>query len=70
MPSVPAVQPDARSTLVSFTEQHITQLIREAVQVQHHCKRARFHLSNDKDTKSNPSPMQPVGAQPAKLKAV
>jgi len=52
MPSIPAVQPDARSTLLSFTEEHITQLIREAVQVQHHCKRARFHLSNDKETKT------------------
>ena len=53
MPSIPAVQADARSTLVSFTEEHITQLIREAVQVQHHCKRARFHLSTEKDTKSS-----------------
>jgi transcription initiation factor TFIID subunit 6 len=52
MPSIPAVQTDARSTLISFTEEHITQLIREAVQVQHHCKRARFHLSNEKDMKS------------------
>jgi len=52
MPSIPAVQTDARSTLISFTEEHITQLIREAVQVQHHCKRARFHLSNEKDIKS------------------
>jgi len=53
MPSIPAVQADSRSTLVSFTEEHITQLIREAVQVQHHCKRARFHLSTEKDTKSS-----------------
>ena len=55
MPSIPVVQPDARSTLLSFTEEHITQLIREAVQVQHHCKRARFHLSSEKDTKSGSS---------------
>ncbi|MGK3744423.1 MAG: hypothetical protein ACI8RD_004301 [Bacillariaceae sp.] len=52
MPSVPVTSADARETLVSFTEQHITQLIREAVKVQHHCKRARFHLSNEKDSKS------------------
>ena len=51
MPSFPAVQSDARSSLISFTEEHITQLIREALQVQHHCKRARFHLSNEKDVK-------------------
>jgi len=69
MPSVPAVQPDARSTLVSFTEQHITQLIREAVQVQHHCKRARFHLSNDKDTKSNPSANATGGSATSKTKS-
>jgi len=52
MPSVPVTSLDARETLVSFTEQHITQLIREAVKVQHHCKRARFHLLNEKDSKS------------------
>eukprot|EP00531_Pseudo-nitzschia_arenysensis_P006944 CAMPEP_0116127472 /NCGR_PEP_ID=MMETSP0329-20121206/6857_1 /TAXON_ID=697910 /ORGANISM="Pseudo-nitzschia arenysensis, Strain B593" /LENGTH=459 /DNA_ID=CAMNT_0003621571 /DNA_START=81 /DNA_END=1460 /DNA_ORIENTATION=+ len=55
MPSIPAVQADARGTLLSYTEAHITQLIREAVQVQHHCKRARFHLSTDKDAKSTAS---------------
>jgi len=60
MPSVPTVQPDARSTLVLFTEQHITQLVREAVQVQHHCKRARFHLSNEKDTKTGSTASAPT----------
>mmetsp|Transcript_22354 Transcript_22354/g.53186 ORF Transcript_22354/g.53186 Transcript_22354/m.53186 type:complete len:460 (-) Transcript_22354:1626-3005(-) len=51
MPSLPAVQSDARCDLVLFTEKHITQLIREALQVQHHCKRARFHLSHERDAK-------------------
>ncbi len=55
MPAIPAVQADARGTLLSYTEEHITQLIREAVQVQHHCKRARFHLSTEKDAKSSAS---------------
>ena len=67
MPSIPAVQADARSTLISFTEQHITQLIREAVQVQHHCKRARFHLSNEKDTKSGSS--STIGSSTGKSKS-
>jgi hypothetical protein len=45
--TVPNVQPTARPTLISLTEAHLTQLIREAVQVQRHCKRARIHLPNE-----------------------
>lgn len=45
--TVPNVQPSARPTLISLTEIHLTQLIREAVQVQRHCKRARIHLPNE-----------------------
>jgi len=66
MPTIPVVQADARSTLVSFTEEHITQLVREAVQVQHHCKRARFHLPNEKDAKSGPG--SAVGSAASKNK--
>ena len=69
MPSVPAVQPDARITLISFTEQHITQLIREAVQVQHHCKRARLHFSHEKDTKSGSGPGGNGGSATSKNKS-
>jgi transcription initiation factor TFIID subunit 6 len=67
MPTIPVVQADARSKLVSFTEEHITQLVREAVQVQHHCKRARFHLSNEKDAKSGPG--STVGSAASKNKS-
>lgn len=48
--SVPNVQASARSTLVSLTEEHMTQLIREAIQVQRHCKRARIHLPHEEAT--------------------
>lgn len=51
MPSVPATSPDARKTLMDLTEQHIAQLIREAVKVKHHCKRSRFHFPNESDLK-------------------
>jgi transcription initiation factor TFIID subunit 6 len=51
--SIPNVQGAARATLVSLTEDHITQLIREAVQVQRHCKRARIHLPSDDASKSS-----------------
>ena len=68
MPSIPAVQADARSTLLSYTEEHITQLIREAVQVQHHCKRARFHLSSDKDVKSTSSASAASSASKSKTR--
>jgi transcription initiation factor TFIID subunit 6 len=51
MPSVPVTSTEARGALTSLTEQHITQLIREAVKVQHHCKRGRIHLPNDKNSR-------------------
>ena len=44
-----AVQPQARSTLVTLAEEHVSQLIREAVCVQRHCKRARIHIHGDED---------------------
>jgi transcription initiation factor TFIID subunit 6 len=47
--SSPAVQPAVRSTLVTLAEEHLTQLVREAVCVQKHCKRARIHLHGDGD---------------------
>jgi transcription initiation factor TFIID subunit 6 len=45
--SIPNVQGAARSTLCSLTEQHIAQLVREAVQVQRHCKRSRIILPSE-----------------------
>eukprot|EP00934_Nitzschia_sp_Nitz4_P006003 Nitzschia sp. Nitz4//scaffold96_size78090//70194//71687//NITZ4_005506-RA/size78090-augustus-gene-0.8-mRNA-1//1//CDS//3329560609//5993//frame0 len=42
--SVPHVHPSARPSLVTLVEEHLTGLIREAVTVQRHCKRARVHL--------------------------
>ena len=45
----PVVQPSARSTLVSLAENHLSQLVREAVCVQRHCKRARIHINGDED---------------------
>lgn len=50
--SIPNVQGAARSSLVSLTEEHLTQLIREAVNVQRHCKRARIHQPTDEASKS------------------
>lgn len=47
MSSLPTVQPQARSTLVSLVEEHLTSLIRESVTVQRHCKRARIHHPAD-----------------------
>jgi len=47
--SSPTIQPAARSTLVTLAEEHLTQLIREAVCVQRHCKRARIHVHGDGD---------------------
>jgi transcription initiation factor TFIID subunit 6 len=38
------VQPASRGTFVSLMEEHLTGLIREAVSVQRHCKRARIHV--------------------------
>ena len=45
--SVPNVQTSARSTLISLVEEHVTSLVREAVSVQRHSKRARVHLNSD-----------------------
>lgn len=42
--SVPYVSNTARPSLTSLVEEHLTGLIREAVAVQRHCKRARIHL--------------------------
>jgi hypothetical protein len=50
--SIPNVQGSARSTLCSLTEQHISQLVREAIQVQRHCKRARIILPTEDATGS------------------
>jgi transcription initiation factor TFIID subunit 6 len=47
--SVPNVQAGARSTLVSLVEEHISSLVREAVCVQRHSKRARIHMQGDND---------------------
>ena len=40
----PSLDANAHKELVSCTEEHLTLLIREAVAVQRHCKRARIHL--------------------------
>ena len=37
------MQASARSTLVSLTEEHLKGIVRDAVAVQRHCKRARWH---------------------------
>ena len=39
------LQASARSSLVSLVEEHLTCLVREAICVKRHCKRARVHLS-------------------------
>jgi len=44
MTSVPHVSNTARPSLVSLVEEHLTGLIREAVAVQRHSKRARIHV--------------------------
>lgn len=51
--SIPHVPNSARPALLSLVEEHLTGLIREAVMVQRHCKRARIHLpasNNDGDS--------------------
>jgi transcription initiation factor TFIID subunit 6 len=53
--STPNVQPSARSTLISLTEDHLSHLIREAVLVQRHCKRARIYLPSDDASKGSGS---------------
>lgn len=42
--TIPSVDATARKELVALTEDHLTLLVREAVSVQRHCKRARIHL--------------------------
>ncbi|KAG7345166.1 TAF6 C-terminal heat repeat domain containing protein [Nitzschia inconspicua] len=46
------LQGPVRAALCTLTEDHISQLIREAVQVQRHCKRARMILPSDDATKA------------------
>ena len=45
--SVPNVQSNARSTLISLVEEHVTSIVREAVSVQRHSKRARIHMKGE-----------------------
>lgn len=47
--SVPNVQASARSTLVSLVEEHVSSLVREAICVQRHSKRARIHIQGENE---------------------
>jgi transcription initiation factor TFIID subunit 6 len=53
MSSLPHVSNVARPTLVSLVEEHMTGLIREAVAVQRHSKRARIHLPSESSTSAS-----------------
>jgi transcription initiation factor TFIID subunit 6 len=41
---IPSLDANSQKELSSLTEEHLTLLVREAVAVQRHCKRARIHL--------------------------
>mmetsp|Transcript_28047 Transcript_28047/g.42438 ORF Transcript_28047/g.42438 Transcript_28047/m.42438 type:complete len:440 (-) Transcript_28047:1331-2650(-) len=43
------MQNTAKTTLASLVEEHLTSLVREAICVQKHAKRARFHLTTEND---------------------
>jgi transcription initiation factor TFIID subunit 6 len=64
--SVPHVSNSARPALVSLVEEHLTGLIREAVSVQRHCKRARIHLpaSNASNSLADASSSSSSGKEP------
>ena len=53
MTSVPHVTSTARPSLMSLVEEHMTGLIREAVAVQRHSKRARIHVPSETSVSSS-----------------
>lgn len=59
MSSIPHVSNLARPGLVSLVEEHMTGLVREAVAVQRHCKRARIHVPSESSTAASNQPSAP-----------